>query len=189
MLALPWYMVQHAPPCPPGSRGLAEGPPGAACSAPQHTLPRTPWISPCRPRKPAPPGQGCSKIYEVDPLRCTRCGSQMRVLAVITDPQQVLRILRHLIKTGAAPPGTPRRFSMLTLLPPVPTRARFLPSHEPCNPRVDRDRFLQPSVPARGISSALPAESVALSQLLSGPNSSLDSCEAPVRPDNRYYHL
>lgn len=46
-----------------------------------------------------------AKIYEVDPLRCTRCGSQMRVLAVITDPQQVLRILRHLIKTGAAPPG------------------------------------------------------------------------------------
>ena len=46
-----------------------------------------------------------AKVYEVDPLRCTRCGSQMRVLAVMTDPQQVLRILRHLIKTGAAPPG------------------------------------------------------------------------------------
>jgi hypothetical protein len=29
----------------------------------------------------------------------------MRVLAVITSPQQVLRILRHLVKTGAAPPG------------------------------------------------------------------------------------
>jgi hypothetical protein len=29
----------------------------------------------------------------------------MRVLAVITDLQQVGRILRHLIKTGAAPPG------------------------------------------------------------------------------------
>jgi hypothetical protein len=29
----------------------------------------------------------------------------MRVLAVITDPQQLLRILRHLIKTDAAPPG------------------------------------------------------------------------------------
>jgi hypothetical protein len=28
----------------------------------------------------------------------------MRVLAVITEPQQVLSILRHLIKTGAAPP-------------------------------------------------------------------------------------
>jgi hypothetical protein len=29
----------------------------------------------------------------------------MKVLAVITDAQQVRRILRHLIKTGAAPPG------------------------------------------------------------------------------------
>ena len=28
-----------------------------------------------------------------------------------------------------------------------------------------------------------------LSQLLSGPNPSLDSCEASGRPDNRYYHL
>ena len=46
-----------------------------------------------------------AKVYEVDPLRCTRCGSQMRVLSVITDPQQVRRILRHLIKSGAAPPG------------------------------------------------------------------------------------
>jgi len=46
-----------------------------------------------------------AKVYEVDPLRCTRCGSSMRVLAVITDPPQVLRILRHLIKTGAAHQG------------------------------------------------------------------------------------
>jgi hypothetical protein len=46
-----------------------------------------------------------AEVYEVDPLRCTRCGCQMRVLAVITDPQQVRRILRHLVKTGAAPPG------------------------------------------------------------------------------------
>ena len=28
----------------------------------------------------------------------------MRVMAVITDPEQVRRILRHLINTGAAPP-------------------------------------------------------------------------------------
>ena len=46
-----------------------------------------------------------AKVYEVDPLRAARCGSQMRVLAVIADPQEVLRILHHLIKTGAAPPG------------------------------------------------------------------------------------
>ena len=29
----------------------------------------------------------------------------MRVLAIITDPSQVDRILRHLIKIGSAPPG------------------------------------------------------------------------------------
>jgi hypothetical protein len=46
-----------------------------------------------------------AKVYEVDPLCCTRCGSPMRVLAIITDPHQCLRILHHLIKTGAAPPG------------------------------------------------------------------------------------
>ena len=45
-----------------------------------------------------------AKVYEVDPLRCLRCGSKMKVKAVITDPQQVRRILRHLINTGAAPP-------------------------------------------------------------------------------------
>jgi hypothetical protein len=45
-----------------------------------------------------------AKVFEVDPLRCRRCGSKMRIKAVITDPQQVRRILRHLVKTGAAPP-------------------------------------------------------------------------------------
>jgi hypothetical protein len=46
-----------------------------------------------------------AKVYEVDALRCNRCGSPMKVLAVITDPHQCRRILLHLIKTGAAPPG------------------------------------------------------------------------------------
>jgi hypothetical protein len=45
-----------------------------------------------------------AKVYEVDTLRCNRCGSPMTVLAFITDPQQCRRILLHLIKTGAAPP-------------------------------------------------------------------------------------
>ena len=45
------------------------------------------------------------KIYEVDPLVCRRCGSPMRILAVITDPDEVKNILRHLIKTGKSPPG------------------------------------------------------------------------------------
>ena len=45
------------------------------------------------------------KIYEVDPLVCQKCGSPMRILAVVTDADEVKTILRHLIKSGRSPPG------------------------------------------------------------------------------------
>ena len=53
------------------------------------------------------------KVYDADPLICSRCHSPMKVIAVIigprsghrTDPAQVLKILRHLIKKGTPPPG------------------------------------------------------------------------------------
>ena len=34
-----------------------------------------------------------------------RCSAAVRVLAVITEPQQVLKILRHFVKIGTTPPG------------------------------------------------------------------------------------
>jgi hypothetical protein len=46
-----------------------------------------------------------AKVYEIDPLICPRCGSEMKFIAVITDPSEVRTILRHLIKIGRAPPG------------------------------------------------------------------------------------
>jgi hypothetical protein len=46
-----------------------------------------------------------AKVYEIDPLVCPRCGSEMKLLAVITDPAEVRTILRHLLKIGRAPPG------------------------------------------------------------------------------------
>ena len=39
------------------------------------------------------------------PLVCPRCGSEMKPIAVITDPAEVGKILRHLLKIGRAPPG------------------------------------------------------------------------------------
>ena len=48
-------------------------------------------------------------VYEVDPLDCPRCGSRMRILAVITEPMVVDKILDHLasngIEPGRGPPG------------------------------------------------------------------------------------
>ena len=45
------------------------------------------------------------KVYDADPLICSRCRYPMKIIAVITDPAQVLRILRHLVNTGKPPPG------------------------------------------------------------------------------------
>jgi len=36
------------------------------------------------------------KVYEVDPLKCTRCGATMRIIALIDDAGVIERILKHL---------------------------------------------------------------------------------------------
>jgi hypothetical protein len=45
------------------------------------------------------------KVYGVDPLICPKCGSEMKIIAIIMDPEETAKILRHLIKTGKSPPG------------------------------------------------------------------------------------
>jgi len=46
-----------------------------------------------------------AQVYEVDPLVCPRCSPPMRILAVIIEPEEVRKILRHLVKIGRSPPG------------------------------------------------------------------------------------
>jgi hypothetical protein len=46
-----------------------------------------------------------SKVYEIDPLVCPKCGTEMKVIAVIENPDEIKRILRHLVKIGRSPPG------------------------------------------------------------------------------------
>jgi len=36
------------------------------------------------------------KIYEVDPLLCPKCSSEMRIIAFIEDPDVIKKILKHL---------------------------------------------------------------------------------------------
>jgi len=40
------------------------------------------------------------RIFEVDPLLCPRCGGGLAVVAVLTDPKVVDRILRPLSERG-----------------------------------------------------------------------------------------
>ena len=48
------------------------------------------------------------KVYEVEPMICPRCGGRMKVVAFLTEPAVVDRIIRHLGLTFAAekPPPT-----------------------------------------------------------------------------------
>ena len=49
------------------------------------------------------------KVYEVDPMICPRCGGRMKVVAFLTEPAVVDRIIRHLGLTFVAekPPPAP----------------------------------------------------------------------------------
>ena len=46
-----------------------------------------------------------AKVYEVDPMLCPKCGTEMKVIAIIENPDELGRILRHLVKMGRSPPG------------------------------------------------------------------------------------
>ena len=52
------------------------------------------------------------KIWEADPLQCPRCGSEMKIVALIDEEAVIERILRHLHlweeeKPARAPPEVP----------------------------------------------------------------------------------
>jgi len=69
---------------------------------------------PTAPAQPAPPSEPAPRaspsranwapllrrIFEVDPLLCPRCGGRLAIVAVLTDPKVVDRILRHLTERG-----------------------------------------------------------------------------------------
>ena len=47
------------------------------------------------------------RVYEVDPLICPRCGSEMRVVGFITQPALIDRILEHLRRRDKIPRPPP----------------------------------------------------------------------------------
>jgi hypothetical protein len=65
------------------------------------------------------------RIYEVDPLACPRCAAPMRIVAVITDPAVITRILVHRARSAerarqsrSPPPGRCRSSALATGGPP-----------------------------------------------------------------------
>jgi hypothetical protein len=51
-----------------------------------------------------------AKVYQVDPLVCTRCGQKMQPIAFLTDQLSIRRILDHLgLGTSAQDKPPPAR--------------------------------------------------------------------------------
>jgi len=57
------------------------------------------------------------RVYEIDPLVCPRCGSEMRVIGFITQPSLIKRILDHIRKRERAARPPPRIGSPLVRQP------------------------------------------------------------------------
>ena len=38
------------------------------------------------------------KVYEVDPLECLKCGTEMKIITVIQEPEEIRSIFAHLVK-------------------------------------------------------------------------------------------
>jgi hypothetical protein len=94
-----WHQWPHVARVAPNGWTESGGQPAPASPAP--TPPQTVPQRSCR----SAWAKLITKVYEVDLLVCPRCGNRMDLIAVITDPPEVRKILRHLVKTSRAPPG------------------------------------------------------------------------------------
>jgi hypothetical protein len=62
------------------------------------------------------------RIFEVDPLACPHCGTAMRIVAFITEPTTIDRILEHLRRSAPTRPrqrAPPRRWKSPTSTAPA----------------------------------------------------------------------
>jgi len=65
------------------------------------------------------------KVYEVDPLLCTKCGGKMRVIAFITEFSVVDRIINHPKLTFVADKPPPPRLAYQELFMATETGAKY----------------------------------------------------------------
>jgi len=56
------------------------------------------------------------KVYEVDPLTCTKCGGTMKVISFITDHSVVDQVINHLRETFVADKPLPPHIASQELL-------------------------------------------------------------------------
>ena len=78
-------------------------------------------------------------VYGIDALKCKRCKHQLRQLAVITNPDAVAQILKHLGLRGTPVIPLPARAppQSLTTIAPAPGSSQNQDKHQPFDPCLD----------------------------------------------------
>jgi hypothetical protein len=107
----------------PGPQPAAEPTAATAEAAPVHP-PSSTATAPSR-RRPLPWAQLWFRVFFIDALRCPRCSAAMVVLALISDPKVVSKILRHL-RLPTEPPPLARANPAYGLRPLTPNGVAFL---------------------------------------------------------------
>jgi hypothetical protein len=73
-------------------------------TAAEDTLPDIKECSPDEKKRKSAWAMLIKKVYGTDPLVCPKCGSEMQILAVIFNPEEIKKILTYLVKIGRSPP-------------------------------------------------------------------------------------
>ena len=97
---------------PPGSIAPGGVPPSGILPPAEGLSPET-AASPPRKKRPASRTWAMlmARIYETLPLSCPRCQAAMKIIAFITRPDTIARILEHLGEPVRPPPVSPARAS------------------------------------------------------------------------------
>ncbi len=111
LAALPGPPVERSENLNRASSGLICDPDASPCAADPDAMRRRPLPEPPSMAGPEPIAprrlawaELLQRVFEVDALRCPKCGGRMRVLSAITDPTVAGRILRCLSLPARAPP-------------------------------------------------------------------------------------
>jgi hypothetical protein len=78
-----------------------------------------------------------ARVGEEFPLECPGCGGDIRLIAFISDPGPIRKILTHLGEPLEPPPVSPARLSR----PPLPPEARRPTGENSCRFTFDRAIF------------------------------------------------
>jgi len=123
-------------------RGEAPSEPAEPCEIDPSSIPRLNRL---------PSAVLLKRVFLVDVLECPKCKGRMKILAAVTEPGSVRRVLKHLVLPTEAPRLRPARSPPQLELADGGGRSRTIPMPSPQAPngrrgQVGRDGWVRPEL-------------------------------------------